>query len=96
MGREIESGQGVGWQFLKNFQYRQINCIRIQSYDRELCAYILKYNTRVVKMYSTTSSLVRFQNKNILFYFDKRSTRLVLQLEIQEPILRSQVTTPAL
>jgi hypothetical protein len=34
---------------------------------------ILSYNASVEKNYKTTSSLVRFENKNISLYFDKPS-----------------------
>jgi hypothetical protein len=30
----------------------------------------VSYNARVVKIYSGTSSLVRFENKNVFFYFE--------------------------
>jgi hypothetical protein len=32
---------------------------------------IASYNASAVKIYSATSSLVRFENKNIFFYFKK-------------------------
>jgi hypothetical protein len=32
------------------------------------------YNASVVKFYNATGSSGRFENKNILFYFEKRST----------------------
>jgi hypothetical protein len=32
------------------------------------------YNTSAVTIYNATSSLVRFENKNIFFHFEKRST----------------------
>jgi hypothetical protein len=35
---------------------------------------ILSYNASVEKIYNTTSSLVRFENKNIFLYFDKPSS----------------------
>jgi hypothetical protein len=31
---------------------------------------IVSYNASAVKIYNTTSSLVRFENKNILFFLD--------------------------
>jgi hypothetical protein len=34
------------------------------------------YNARVVNFYNATGSPARFENKNILFYFDKRSSLL--------------------
>jgi hypothetical protein len=34
---------------------------------------IVSYNASAVKIYSATSSLVRFENKSILIYFEKRS-----------------------
>jgi hypothetical protein len=34
---------------------------------------IVSYNARVVKIYSATSSLVRFENQIKFFYFEKRS-----------------------
>jgi hypothetical protein len=33
----------------------------------------LSYNASVVKIYNATSSLVRFKNKNVSFYFERRS-----------------------
>jgi hypothetical protein len=42
-----------------------------QSYDREL-------QRQRVNFFSATSSLLRFENKNIFFYFEKRS--ILLQL----------------
>jgi hypothetical protein len=41
-----------------------------QSYDREL-------QRQRCKSYNATSSLVRFENKNIFFYFEKRSSILL-------------------
>jgi hypothetical protein len=44
---------------------------------------IASYNAGGVKIYNATSSLVRFGNKNLLFYSEKRSslqTKLALQL----------------
>jgi hypothetical protein len=32
------------------------------------------YNASVVNFYNTTGSLARFENKSILFYFEKRSS----------------------
>jgi hypothetical protein len=32
----------------------------------------LSYNASPVKIYNATSSLVRFENKNIVFYFEKQ------------------------
>jgi hypothetical protein len=32
---------------------------------------IASYNTSVVKIYNATSCSVRFENKNIFFYFEK-------------------------
>jgi hypothetical protein len=32
------------------------------------------YNASVVNFYNATGSLARFENKNILFYFEKRSS----------------------
>jgi hypothetical protein len=43
-----------------------------QSYNREL------QRQRCKKKISATSSLVRFENKKILFYFEKRSSQLQL------------------
>jgi hypothetical protein len=40
-----------------------------QSYDFD-------YNAGVVKIYNATGSLARFDNKNIFFYFEKRSSLL--------------------
>jgi hypothetical protein len=34
---------------------------------------IVSYNASVVKIYNATSSLVRFENKNIFFYFEKNT-----------------------
>jgi hypothetical protein len=34
------------------------------------------YNASVVNFYNTTNSLARFKNKNILFYFETRSSLL--------------------
>jgi hypothetical protein len=36
----------------------------------------LIYNTSIVNFYNDTGSLTHFENKNILFYFEKRSSRL--------------------
>jgi hypothetical protein len=36
----------------------------------------VSYNASVVKVYNTTGSLVLFENKNIFFYFEKRSSLL--------------------
>jgi hypothetical protein len=36
----------------------------------------VSYNASVVKIYNATSSLVRFGNKHILIYFEKRSSLL--------------------
>jgi hypothetical protein len=36
---------------------------------------IASYNASVVNFYYATGSLARFENKNILFYFEKRSSR---------------------
>jgi hypothetical protein len=33
---------------------------------------IASYNASVVNFYNATGSLMRFENKNILFYFEKR------------------------
>jgi hypothetical protein len=33
----------------------------------------VSYNASAVKIYSATSSQVRFENKNIFFYFEKRT-----------------------
>jgi hypothetical protein len=47
------------------------------------CAYpgvkstIVIYNASVVNFYNATGSLARFKNKNILFYFVKRSSLLL-------------------
>jgi hypothetical protein len=40
------------------------------------------YNASAVQTYNATSSLVRFENKNIFFYYEKRSS-LVLLLALQ-------------
>jgi hypothetical protein len=48
-------------QFTKNF-------VRIQ--ERIIRSWIT-YNAKVVKIYNATGSLVRFENKNIVFYFEK-------------------------
>jgi hypothetical protein len=37
---------------------------------------IASYNASVVNVYNGTGSLARFENKNILFYFEKRSSLL--------------------
>jgi hypothetical protein len=37
---------------------------------------IASYNASAVKIYTTTSSLVRFENKNVFFYYEKRSSLL--------------------
>jgi hypothetical protein len=37
---------------------------------------IVSYNASAAKIYNTTSSLVRFENKSIFFYFEKRSSLL--------------------
>jgi hypothetical protein len=37
---------------------------------------IAGYNARVVNFYNSTGSLARFENKNMLFYFEKRSSPL--------------------
>jgi hypothetical protein len=34
---------------------------------------IASYSASVVKIYNSTSSLVRFENKNIFFYFEKKT-----------------------
>jgi hypothetical protein len=34
------------------------------------------YNASVVNFYNATGSLARFENQNILFYFEKRSSLL--------------------
>jgi hypothetical protein len=35
---------------------------------------IVSYNASAVKIYNVMSSLVRFENKNIFSYFEKRSS----------------------
>jgi hypothetical protein len=35
------------------------------------------YNASVVNFYNATGSIARFENKNILFYFEKRSSLVV-------------------
>jgi hypothetical protein len=35
---------------------------------------IVSYNARVLKMYNAMSSLLRFENENIYFCFEKSST----------------------
>jgi hypothetical protein len=45
----------------------------------------VSYNASVVKIYNATSSLVRFENKNIFFYFEKTllpTTTLALYLVV--------------
>jgi hypothetical protein len=37
---------------------------------------IASYNASVVNFYNATGSLARFENKNILWYFEKRSSLL--------------------
>jgi hypothetical protein len=37
---------------------------------------IVGYNASAVKIYNSTSSLVRFENKNVFFCFEKRSYSL--------------------
>jgi hypothetical protein len=37
---------------------------------------IVSYNASAVKIYNATSSLVRFENKNIFFCLEKRSSLL--------------------
>jgi hypothetical protein len=37
---------------------------------------IVSYNASVVNFYNATGSLARFENKNISFYFEKRSSLL--------------------
>jgi hypothetical protein len=37
---------------------------------------IVIYNASVVNFYNATGSLARFENKNILFYFEKHSSLL--------------------
>jgi hypothetical protein len=63
--------------FLRNFCFR-INSLQktknvyfawSQSYDRDL-------QRRRCNFYNATGSLARFENKNILFYFEKRSSLL--------------------
>jgi hypothetical protein len=53
-----------------------------QSYDRELqrqrCKFynataVNVYNASAVNFYNAMGGLTRFENKNILFYFEKRS-----------------------
>jgi hypothetical protein len=41
----------------------------------------VSYNASVVKIYNATSSLVRFENKNILIYFEFYNI-VVVNLEI--------------
>jgi hypothetical protein len=36
---------------------------------------IMCYRASVVKIYNTLSTLVRFENRSVLFYFEKRSTQ---------------------
>jgi hypothetical protein len=48
-------------------QERVVPQISTQSYD-------LIYSANVVNFYNATGSLARFENKNILFYFEKRSS----------------------
>jgi hypothetical protein len=43
---------------------------------------IVSYSASFVKIYSAASSLVHFQYKNILFHFDKRSSLVVVNLEV--------------
>jgi hypothetical protein len=45
------------------------------------------YNASAVKIYNATNSLVRFENKDVFFYFEKRSSLLktgvvVVKLEV--------------
>jgi hypothetical protein len=49
-----------------------------QSYDRDLHI----YNVSALKIYHAKSSLVRFENKNILIYFEKRSSILPTTLAL--------------
>jgi hypothetical protein len=37
---------------------------------------IASYNASVVNFYNATGSLARFENENILFFFEKRSSLL--------------------
>jgi hypothetical protein len=37
---------------------------------------MVSYNASVIKIYSTSGSLVRFENKNISFHFEKRFSAL--------------------
>jgi hypothetical protein len=43
---------------------------------------IASYNTGVVKNYNTLSSLVRFENKNVFFYYEKRFSLLCTTLAL--------------
>jgi hypothetical protein len=52
---------------------KQIFARAIPKYDRE-------FNASAVKLYNATSSLVRFVNKNISFYYKKRCSLLPTML----------------
>jgi hypothetical protein len=51
---------------------------------------IISYNASVVKIYETTSSLVRFETKNIFFHFEKRASLLHTTLALYV-VVNSQV-----
>jgi hypothetical protein len=52
---------------------------------------IVSYNASVVKIHNTTSSLVKFEIKNIFFYFEKccslRHTTLALYVDAKSEVV---------
>jgi hypothetical protein len=60
----------------KTLAYYNASVVAILGLDPRVVPTIVIYNASAVKIYNNTSSLVRFENKNIYFFYEKRSSLL--------------------
>jgi hypothetical protein len=60
---------------VKVFQLKENMLMWVQEYvEPDANSTIVSYNASAVKIYNQTSSLVLFENKNVFFYFETRSS----------------------